>query len=61
MLISLFHHLLLCLNKSLASEYQCLVHMFRYILDSNDLQMLASAFILDDVRIEAHMRMKILV
>jgi len=35
--------------------------VFRYILDSDDLQALASTFILDDVKIEAHMRMKILV
>ena len=35
--------------------------MFRYILDSIDLQVFASAFILDDVRVEAHIRMKVLV
>ena len=35
--------------------------MFRYILDLIDLQTFANAFILDDVRIEAHMRMKVLV
>jgi len=43
------------------SEDQCLVHLFRYILDSIDLQAFASAFILNDVRVEAHMRMKALV
>jgi len=43
------------------SEDQCLVHLFRYILDLIDLQAFASAFILDDVRVEAHMRMKALV
>ncbi len=43
------------------SKDQCLVHLFRYILDLIDLQTFASAFILDDVRVEAHMRMKALV
>ncbi len=32
--------------------------MIKYIFDSDDLQAFASAFILDDVRIKAHMRMK---
>jgi len=35
--------------------------VIKYILDSIDLQAFASAFILDDVRIEAHTRMKALV
>ncbi len=35
--------------------------MIEYIFDSDDLQAFASAFILDDVRIEAHMRMKALI
>ena len=35
--------------------------MFKYILDLINLQAFASAFILDDVRVEAHMRMKVLV
>jgi len=43
------------------SEDQHLVYLFRYILDSINLQAFASAFILDDVRIKAHMRMKVLV
>jgi len=43
------------------SEDQCLVHLFRYILDSIDLQTFVNAFILDDVRVKAHMRMKALV
>ncbi len=43
------------------SEDQCLVYLFRYILDSIDLQAFASAFILNDVRVKAHMRMKALV
>ncbi len=43
------------------SKDQCLVHLFKYILDSIDLQAFASAFILDDVKVEAHMRMKVLV
>jgi len=43
------------------SENQSLVHLFRYILDLINLQAFANAFILDDVEIEAHMRMKALV
>ncbi len=43
------------------SEDQYFVHLFRYILDLIDLQAFASAFILDDVKIETHMRMKTLV
>ena len=35
--------------------------MIEYIFDFDDLQALANAFILDDVRIEAHMRMKALI
>ena len=35
--------------------------MIKYILDSIDLQAFANAFILDEVRVEAHMRMKVLV
>jgi len=35
--------------------------VIEYIFDSDDLQAFASAFILDDVRIEAHMRMKTLI
>ncbi len=35
--------------------------MIEYIFDSDDLQAFASTFILDDVRIEAHMRMKALI
>jgi len=35
--------------------------VIEYIFDSDDLQALADAFILDDVRIKAHMRMKILI
>jgi len=43
------------------SEDQCFIYLFRYILDLINLQTFASAFIFDDVRIEAHMRIKILV
>jgi len=43
------------------SKDQYLVYLLRYILDLIDLQAFANAFILDDVRIEAHMRMKVLV
>jgi len=61
MLISLIHHLFPYFDQSFTSEDQSLVHLFRYILDSIDLQAFASAFILDDVRIKAHIRMKVLV
>jgi len=61
MLVSLIHHLFSCFDQSFTSENQCLVHLFRYILDSIDLQAFASAFILDDVRVEAHIRIKVLV
>ncbi len=61
MLVSLIHHLFSCFDQSFMSEDQCLVHLFRYILDLIDLQAFANAFILDNVRIEAHMRMKVLV
>jgi len=50
-----------CFDQSFMSKDQCLVHLFRYILDSIDLQAFVNAFILDDVRVEAHMRMKALV
>ncbi len=61
MLISLIHHLFSCFDQSFASEDQCLIHVIEYIFDMNDLQSFASAFILDDVRVEAHMKMKVLV
>jgi len=61
MLISLIHHLFSCFDQSFTSEDQSLVHLFRYIFDSIDLQAFVSAFILDDVKVEAHMRMKVLV
>ncbi len=61
MLISLIHHLFSCFDQSFMSEDQCLVHLFKYILDSIDLQVFASAFILDDVRVKTHTRMKVLV
>jgi len=61
MLVSLIHHLLSCFDQSFASEDQCLIHVIKYIFYSCDLQTFASAFILDDVRVEAHMRMKALV
>jgi len=35
--------------------------VIEYIFNSDDLQAFASTFILDDVRIEAHMRMKALI
>jgi len=35
--------------------------VIEYIFDSSNLQSFANAFILDDVRVEAHMRMKVLV
>jgi len=43
------------------SKDQCLIHLLKYILDLIDLQAFANAFILNDVRIEAHTRMKALV
>ena len=61
MFINLIYHLFLCFDQSFMSEDQCLVYLLRYILDLINLQAFASAFILDDVRIEAHMRMKVLV
>ncbi len=61
MLVSLIHHLLSCFNQSFASENQCLIYMIEYIFDSSNLQTFASAFILDDVRIEAHTKVKALV
>ncbi len=61
MLISLIYHLFSCFDQSFTSEDQCLVHLFRYILDSIDLQMFANAFILNDVRVKAHTRVKSLV
>ncbi len=35
--------------------------MIEYIFDSSNLQTFTNAFILNDVRVEAHMRMKALV
>jgi len=35
--------------------------VIEYIFDSDDLQVFADAFILDDVRIKAHTRMKALI
>ena len=61
MFVSLIHHLFSCFDQSFMSEDQCLVHLFKYILDLIDLQAFASAFILNDVRVEAHIRMKALV
>jgi len=61
MLVSLIHHLFSCFDQSFISEDQYFIHLFRYILDSIDLQTFADAFILDDVRVETHMRMKSLV
>jgi len=61
MLVSLIHHLFSCFDQSFTSEDQCLVHLFRYILDSINLQVFASAFILNDVRVKVHTRMKALV
>jgi len=61
MLISLIHHLFLCFDQSFASEDQCLIHVIEYIFDSSDLQTFANAFILNDVEVEAHTRVKTLV
>ncbi len=43
------------------SKDQCFIHLFRYILDLINLKMFMSAFILDDVKVEAHTRIKSLV
>jgi len=61
MFISLIHHLFSCFDQSFTSEDQSLVHLFRYILDSINLQAFVSAFILNDIRVEAHTRMKVFV
>ncbi len=61
MFVSLIHHLFSCFDQSFASEDQCFIHVIEYIFNLSDLQSFASAFILDDVRVEAHMRMKALV
>ncbi len=61
MLVSLIHHLLSCFDQSFASEDQCLIHVIKYIFNLSDLQTFANAFILDVVRVEAHMRVKVLV
>jgi len=61
MLVSLIYHLLSCFDQSFASEDQCFIHVIEYIFDSSDLQTFANAFILNDVRVEAHMRVKVLV
>jgi len=61
MLVSLFHHLLSCFDQSFASENQCLIHVIKYIFDLSNLQTFANAFTLNDVRIKAHIRVKVLV
>ena len=61
MLVNLIHHLFSCFDQSFASENQCFIHVIEYIFDLSDLQTFANAFILDDVRVEAYMRMKALV
>ncbi len=61
MLVNLIHHLLSCFDQSFASEDQYLIHVIKYIFNLSDLQTFVNAFILDDVRVEAHMRMKVLV
>ncbi len=61
MLISLIHHLLSCFDQSFASKDQYLIYMIEYIFDLSNLQMFANAFILNDVKVEAHTKMKVLV
>ncbi len=61
MLVSLIHHLLSCFDQSFASEDQCFIYVIEYIFDLSNLQTFASAFILDDVKVKAHMRVKVLV
>ncbi len=61
MLVSLIHYLFLCFDQSFASEDQCLIYVIEYIFNLSDLQTFANAFILDDVRVEAHTKVKALV
>jgi len=61
MLVSLIHYFLSCFDQSFVSENQCLIHMIEYIFDSSNLQTFASTFILDNVRIKAHTKVKALV
>ncbi len=61
MLINLIHHLFLCFDQSFVSKDQCLIHVIKYIFSLSNLQTFVSAFIFDDVEIEAHMKMKVLV
>ena len=61
MFISLIHHLFSCFDQSFASEDQCLVHVIKYIFDLSNLQTFVSAFILNDVRVEVYMRVKVLI
>ncbi len=61
MLINLIHHLLLCFDQSFASKDQCLIHIIKYIFDLSNLQMFAKTFILNDVKVETHMKVKVLV
>ncbi len=58
MLISLIHYLFSCFNQSFASKDQCFIHVIEYIFNSSNLQTFASAFILNDVKIEVHTRVK---
>ncbi len=61
MLVSLIHYLFSCFDQSFASEDQCFIHVIEYIFNSSNLQTFVSAFILDDVKVEAHTRVKVLV
>ncbi len=61
MLINLIHYLLSYFDQSFTSKDQYLIHVIEYIFDSSNLQTFVNTFILDDVRVEAHMRMKVLV
>ncbi len=61
MLVNLIHHLLSCFDQSFASKDQCLIHVIEYIFNLSNLQMFANAFILDDVKVEAHTRIKVFV
>ena len=61
MLINLIHHLFSCFDQSFTSKNQCIIHVIKYIFDLSNLQTFVSTFILDDVRVKAHMRMKVLV
>ncbi len=61
MLVSLIHRLFSCFDQSFASKDQYFIHVIEYIFNLSDLQTFVNAFILNDVEIEAHMKVKVLI